>query len=271
MLSPEQLNSINDFRTLRESSLRREYGWLALAGLFWLSEGDNSSGSTAENPIRLPSRAPAEVGVFTLVEGEVSVKSAKGVAMRINDKSLGGMAKLKPDTSGESDFVFIDDIRIGVIERGGQLAIRVWDPQNPVRLNFAGCKWFKPDEDWRVRAQVETYPEPKAVMIDDIVGIQREAKMHAALAFDVGSQTFRLDAEHLEDDTYDLIFKDSTAGKSTYGAGRYLTTEVAEEETVVIDFNKAYNPPCAFTEFATCPLPPPQNILQVAIEAGEKI
>jgi hypothetical protein len=122
-----------------------------------------------------------------------------------------------------------------------------------------------------VAAKIEAYPEPREFLIDDIVGIQRPVKMDAALVFEIGGKKYRLDAERQEDNSYDIIFKDQTAGKTTYGAGRYLTTEVAEGNTVVIDFNVAYNPPCAFTEFATCPLPLPQNILPIAIEAGEKI
>jgi uncharacterized protein len=263
---------LQDFRAKREASLRREYGWLSLAGLFWLTEGANPLGSAAENPVRLPDRAPGKAGVFTLSNGKVTASAAADVSIRMNDGDLPTAgAELRSDASGEPDFLFIGDIRIVVIERGGQLAIRIWDPQRESRRNFAGCKWFAPNEKYRVTANVETYPEPKKVIVDDIVGIKRPGLMHALLAFEVDGKLYRLEAERLEDNTYDLIFKDGTAGKNTYGAGRYLTTEIAEGDQVVIDFNKAYNPPCAFTEFATCPLPQQQNILDVAIGAGEQI
>ena len=266
------LQQVNDFRSTRESNLKREYGWLSLAGLFWLKEGDNPVGSTADNPVRLPERAPAKVGIFNLHDGQVSITKSPTVSMRINAEPLGdSAAPLKVDTSGEADYLFVDGIRMGVIERAGHLAIRVWDPQNPVRRDFPGCVWYEPDATYRVSAKIEPYPEPREFMIDDIVGIQRPVKMHAALAFELAGKQYRLDGDHQEDNSYDLIFKDLTAGKTTYGAGRYLTTEVAEGDQVVIDFNVAYNPPCAFTEFATCPLPLPQNILPVAIEAGEKV
>ncbi len=266
------LKKVNDFRSTRESNLKREYGWLSLAGLFWLEEGDNPFGSEAGNPIRLPERAPAQAGVFTLQDGHVSIKKSPDVSIRMNKDELGNVpAALKFDTSGEGDYLFIGDIRFMVIERAGNLAIRVWDPQSSVRRDFADCIWYEPDARYRVTAKIEPYPEPREFLIDDIVGIQRPAFMHAALAFQLDGKEYRLDAERQDDNSYDIIFKDLTAGKTTYGAGRYLTTDVAEGDQVVIDFNVAYNPPGAFTQFATCPLPLPQNILPVAIEAGEKV
>ncbi|MCL5428903.1 MAG: DUF1684 domain-containing protein [Chloroflexi bacterium] len=285
------LTKVIDFRKTREGNLRREYGWLSLAGLFWLREGDNTFGSAADNPIRLPERAPAQAGVFTLHHGHVTITKAPDVSIRLNKDELGNVsAALKVDTSGDPDYLFLDDpssphslrsgqapsgllgtsLRMMVIERAGKLAIRVWDPQSPVRGDFAGCIWYEPDARFRVNAKIETYPQPRQFMIDDIVGIQRPVTMHAALAFELNGREYRLDAERQDDNSYDIIFKDTTAGKSTYAAGRYLTTEVAEGDQVIVDFNYAYNPPCAFTAFATCPLPLPQNILPVAIEAGEK-
>ncbi len=265
------LDDLNTFRAKREASLRREYGWLSLAGLFWLQEGENTFGSAADNPVRLPPRAAAHAGSFTLRAGQVTVTPAEGVALRLNDTEFkGASAALKPDASVQPDFLFLGDLRLTVIERGGQPAIRVWDPQSAVRRDFSGCVWFEPDIRYRVSATVETYAKPKQVMIEDIVGITRPAEMHAALAFTLDGKQYRLDAELLEDGSYDLIFKDNTAGSGTYPAGRYLTSEVPQGGRVVIDFNYTYNPPCVFTEFATCPLPLPQNVLPVAIEAGEK-
>ena len=265
------LDDLTTFRANREAKLRREYGWLSLAGLFWLQEGENAVGSADGNPVHLPANAPAHAGFFTLRAGLVTITPAKDVILRLNNSELNGTsASLKPDVSGQPDFLFLGDLRLGVIERGGKPAIRAWDPQSAVRRDFPGCVWFERDARYRVRAKVQAYAEPKPVMIEDIIGITRPAQMHAALAFELDGKPYRLDAELLEDGSYDLIFKDSTAGKSTFPAGRYLTTEAAEGDEVVIDFNYAHNPPCAFTEFATCPLPLPQNILPLAIQAGEK-
>lgn len=271
------LTSVYEFRYNREASLRREYGWLSLAGLFWLEEGENAVGSAAGRAIELPARAPANAGAFTLRENQVILTPTAEATLYVGDTLLTSVSNpLKVDASGEPDLIFIGDpntgdrIRMMIIDRAGNLAVRVWDPQSRVRRDFAGCVWYEPTDKFRVTAKIETYPEPREFMIDDIVGIQRPVKMHAALAFEIDGKEHRLDGERQEDGTYDLIFKDLTAGKITYGAGRYLTTEVAQGDSVVIDFNVAYNPPCAFTAFATCPLPLPQNILPVAIEAGEK-
>ncbi|MGH2582397.1 MAG: DUF1684 domain-containing protein, partial [Anaerolineales bacterium] len=211
------------------------------------------------------------LGSFELADGVVFMKPTPPTELRLGDSLVSKQQPILPDTSGAPDYIFVDSIRIGVIERAGQFAIRVWDPQNPVRLNFAGCTWFDPKPKWRNQARIETYNEPKTILIDDIVGIQRPVEMHGALAFEVDEVTHRLDAERLEDNSFNIIFKDKTAGITTYSAGRYLITEIAEGDHVMIDFNVAYNPPCAFTAFATCPLPPPQNVLPIAIEAGEKL
>jgi uncharacterized protein (DUF1684 family) len=265
------MNSVADFRTRREASIRSEYGWLALAGLFWLSQGENAIGSGHDNPVRLPGRAPARVGVFTLTDGEVTLTPEPSFDIRLNDQPLAATSRtLKPDASGKPDYIFVGDIRMMVIERAGELAIRVWDPQNPVRQNFAGCDWYAPDESYRVRAKVERFAKPKTVMVVDSIGMERPGELHAALTFERHGELHRLEAEARDDGTYYIIFRDATAGKTTYGSGRYLTTEVAKDGEVIIDFNIAYNPPCAFTEFATCPLPLPENILPIAIEAGEK-
>ncbi len=253
-----------------EERLRRAYSWLSLAGLFWLQEGENAFGSAAENPVRLPKRAPASAGVFTLAGGEVSVSPVAGVEIMLNDKTVAPGTRLHSDHAEKPDYLFISDLRILVIQRGDKLAIRVWDPQRANRQNFGGRVWWPPDAAARVPARAVRYDPPKNVIIDDIVGIQQPGVMHAALHFEWRGQPCSLDAELLGDGNYDLLFKDATAGKGSYPAGRFLVSEAAEGDLVILDFNKAYSPPCAFTDFATCPLPLPQNILSVAIEAGEK-
>jgi uncharacterized protein (DUF1684 family) len=264
------MDTVADFRARREASIRSEYGWLSLAGLFWLREGENAVGSGHGSPILLPGRAPARAGVFTVSNGQVTYTPEPGFEVRLNYAPLTSISPtLKTDASGQ-DFMHIGDIQMVMIERAGELAIRVWDPQNPVRQNFAGCEWYPNNERFRVRAKVEQFAAPKTVMVVDSIGMERPGELHAALTFELGGAMHKLEAEARDDGTYYIIFRDATAGKTTYGSGRYLTTEVAKDGKVIIDFNVAYNPPCAFTDFATCPLPLPQNILPIAIEAGEK-
>ncbi len=264
------MDKVADFRARREASIRSEYGWLSLAGLFWLKEGENAVGSGQGNPILLPGRAPARAGVYTLKDRQVTYAPEPGFEVRLNYAPLATTSPaLKTDASGQ-DYIHIADVQMVMIERNGELAIRVWDPQSPVRQNFAGCEWYANDARYRVRAKVQPFAEPKTVMVVDSIGMERPGELHAALTFELDGKQHRLEAEARDDGTYYIIFRDATAGKTTYGSGRYLTTEVAKDGEVVIDFNVAYNPPCAFTEFATCPLPLPQNILPIAIDAGEK-
>ena len=260
---------IEDFRARREAGLRSEYGWLSLAGLFWLAKGENAAGSAPGSQVLLPERAPARTGIFALSDEGVTFTPEPGVVARWNYAPFTETRTVKWDANSP-DYILIGDIQMVVIERAGKLAIRVWDPQSPVRQNFAGCKWWEPRDEFRVHAKVERFAKPKTVMVVDSTGMERPGELHAALSFELGGKQHRLEAEARDDGTYYIIFRDTTAGKTTYGSGRYLTTEVAQDDEVIIDFNIAYNPPCAFTEFATCPLPLPQNILSIAIEAGEK-
>lgn len=270
-MSEDYTHSLLAWRERMDTNLRAEYSWLSLAGLFWLKEGENRFGSAPGNDIVLPKgSAPAQAGVF-LVEGKtVTLGLMPNIDARLDDEPAPDGAVLQPDVSGKPNFLYLASLRMVLIERGGQLAIRLWDSQHPNRLNFGGRVWYEPDSNWRVTARIEPYDPPKPVTIPDMLGNDNEGHMHAALAFEVDGRTYRLDAEKLETGAYYIMFRDATAGKTTYPAVRYLTTEVAEADSVIIDFNKAYSPPCAFTEFATCPLPPPGNVLGVAVEAGEK-
>lgn len=270
-MGTDYLATISTWRNEMDTNLRSDYSWLALWGLFWLDEGDNLIGSAEDSKILLPERIASNLGSVVLNNGQVSVALKNGAELRLNENEvLAADHILQPDVSGKPDFLFASDIRMMLVERAGQLAIRVWEPQHPKRANFSGRQWFDTTDNFRVEATIQSYDPPKQVIVDDILGFQQEGEMHASLHFSIGGQEQRLDAEKLDSGAYYIIFKDSTANKETYPSGRYLVTEVANVEKVVIDFNRAYNPPCAFTEHATCPLPRPENILKVAIEAGEK-
>jgi hypothetical protein len=178
---------------------------------------------------------------------------------------------LRPDSTGSPDVLEMGALSLTVIERGGRLGIRLKDRNSPVRKAFTGLRWFEIDEDYRVEARWVSHPQPKPVKVPNVLG-QTEAMPSPGYAeFTLGGKSVRLDGV-LEDPHAEQLFfilRDRTSGKETYGAGRFLYADLPQGGKVVLDFNKAYNPPCAFTPYATCPLPPPQNWMPVRVEAGE--
>jgi uncharacterized protein len=236
-----------------EASLKAPNGWLSVAGLFWLHEGANVLGSDPQSDVVLPASAPKTAGALDLKGGKVTYEK------RV----------LKSDLTGHPDVVKIGDVSLTIIERGGKVGVRLRDPNAASRRDFAGCKWFGTDTAWRIHAKWVAYPEPKKIAITNILGMTEAESSPGYAEFAVKGKTMRLEPVS-EDGGLFFIFKDATSGKTTYGAGRFLDTEMPKAGEVELDFNKAYNPPCAFTAFATCPLPPKQNVLASAIEAGEK-
>jgi uncharacterized protein len=236
-----------------EASLKAPNGWLSVAGLFWLHAGDNVLGSDPQSDVVLPARAPKRAGVLKLAGGKVTF----------------GNRQLKSDAAGKADVVKIGDLAMTVIERGDRVGVRLKDPNAQTRRDFTGCKWFTADAAWRVRAKWVAYAKPKKIAITNILGMTDQEDSPGYAEFSLKGQIMRLEPVS-EDGGLFFIFKDATSGKTTYGAGRFLDTDLPKSGALELDFNKAYNPPCAFTAFATCPLPPKQNVLTAAIEAGEK-
>jgi uncharacterized protein len=242
------------WRAAYETSLKAQDGWLSVAGLFWLHEGDNVLGSDAQSDVVLPAGGPKRAGVLHLGGGKVTFRN------RI----------LKSDISGQTgDVVKIGDVSLTIIERGGKTGARLRDPNAETRREFTGCEWFPADAAWRVSAKWVTYPQPRKIPITNILGMTDEEVSPGYAEFTVQAKTVRLEPV-VEDGGLFFIFKDATSGKTTYGAGRFLDSAMPKAGVVELDFNKAYNPPCAFTAFATCPLPPRQNVMALAIDAGEK-
>lgn len=275
-MSVDYLAQLNAWRADMGERLRAPYSWLTLTGLFWLDEGENSLGSAPGSRVLLPARAPGGLGSLHLANGQVSLHPTPDAALSAGanpaagEAPVSGETRLHDDHSEQPTFVFWEDVRILVLRRGDRYAIRIWDPQRPERQTATGRVWFPPDPAARVTARIERYESPVRVLRDDIVGIQQETEMHAVLHFEYGGVHCAPQAELLEDGTYYLLVKDASAGKGSYGAGRFLTSETPTGDEVVLDLNKLYSPPCAFTKFATCPLPQASNVLPVAIEVGER-
>ncbi|HEY6051524.1 MAG TPA: DUF1684 domain-containing protein, partial [Thermoanaerobaculia bacterium] len=211
------------------------------------------------------------LGTITLSGKEAAFSAAGGVNVEIGGKPATASA-LKSDTSGEPTVVRHGPLRFYVIDRAGRIGVRVKDSENPAVKAFHGIDSFPVELRWRIEARVERHDPPKEISVPNVLGAINPEKSPATLVFDVGGKTCRLDAVDEEGTTdWFVIFGDQTNGHETYGGGRFLyVTPPAPGAPAVVDFNKAYNPPCVFSPYATCPLPPSQNRLAVRIEAGEK-
>ncbi|MFN2494134.1 MAG: DUF1684 domain-containing protein [Pyrinomonadaceae bacterium] len=268
---------IQKWRTGRLASLIREDSWLTLVGLFWLDEGENRFGSGAKNAIVLPqNKTPLVAGAFWLKDGRVRLAAESGAGITTDGKPLDDAAKtveLRDDTDDRGPTVLkLGTLIINVVKRSDRVGVRVKDTQSAARLQFKGLEYFPVDPKSRIEASFERYEPPKTIPITNVLSMTDNETSPGALAFEVGGQTYRIDPilEKGETDLFVMI-ADGTTGTETYGAGRYLYVPPPDDSgKVVIDFNKAYNPPCAFTNYATCPLPPRQNHLPFRIEAGEK-
>lgn len=264
--------AINEWHEQREQRLTKPDSWLSLAGLFWLKDGDNTFGSDTSNALVFPAgKARPFFGHFYVRAGKVKVILQKDAAVTIDGRVI-YEATLKNDTEGQPAIMKYGSLSWYVIKRGDRFLIRLKDSENPAIQNFTGIERFPVDKRWRVRAKLEPYNPPKKLEIVNVLGQKSETDCPGALVFEIEGKEYRLDPEgKTGDKRWFLNFSDETSGRETYGAGRYLVLEAPNAKgQTFIDFNKAYNPPCAFSPYATCPLPPKQNHLSIKITAGEK-
>lgn len=263
---------IEKWRAERLEEINGENGWNTLVGLFWLHEGKNRLGSDPSNDIALPpDRAPKFAGSLWL----------QGTTVRLDANPKAGITKvgkrisklvLRTDADGFPTALKLGSLTMFVIKRGEKFGLRVKDKSHPARLHFPGLDYFPLDVNWKLEAKLEPYVPPKVIPIANVLGMIDNMASPGAFVFELKGKTFRLDPV-LEKGSKQLfvIFADTTSGKETYGAGRYVYVDPPDKDgRVIIDFNKAHNPPCAFTKYATCPLPPRQNRLPIRVEAGEK-
>jgi uncharacterized protein (DUF1684 family) len=262
------------WRQNRSSSLTSDSGWLTLAGLFWLKDGDNSFGSDPGNELVLNNASLAgKAGTFTVSGSQVSFTAAAAAGILLNGQPLGatGPVKLASDARGEPTELASGALRFFVIERSGKLGVRVRDLKNPRRLQFRGLEYFPISNKWALSARFVPYQPARPIRIINILGMEEDDVSPGAVVFSKNGREWRLDTvlESPGDETLFIMFADATSGHETYGAGRFLTIPMPVGGVALLDFNKAYNPPCALNDFATCPLPPPQNRLQLRVDAGE--
>jgi len=264
--------AIEKWRAERLKEVNGADGWTTLVGLFWLREGENKFGSGRSNEIILPAKsAPKVAGSIRLDNGVVRLEAKPEAGITFEGKTVTELV-LQSDDGGKPTILALRSLKLFVIKRGDKLGLRVKDTENPARSHFAGLDSFPIDVNWRVEAKFEPYNPPKIIPIVNVLGMVDNMTSPGSLVFEIRGKSHRLEPV-LEKGSKELfiIFADLTTGKETYGAGRYLYADPPDAGgKVVLDFNKAHNPSCAFTKFATCPLPPRQNRLAVRIEAGEK-
>ena len=272
VVDPAYRKTVEDWRKKAEESLKRDRGWLTLSGRYVLKPGENRFGTAPTNDVVFPKGAgPAGMGSVFVEPGRgVRVKTVEGLKMKAAD---GEFTERMMTTSTENrDWVsFGTRAHFHVIERNGKYVLRLADNESAVRGTFGGRVWYGVDDNYRVAAKFVAYDPPRTVSIVNVLDEVSDEAAPGYVEFELNGRPHRFDVVG-DDAGLFIIFKDATAGDTTYGSGRFLYVEKkpAPNERFVLDLNRAYNPPCAFSEFTTCPLPPKQNILKVRIEAGEK-
>ncbi len=276
-IDPAYVQALDAWHAKRIESLRSETGWLTLVGLHSLKAGENSVGSAAGSDVKLIDKAPARVGTLTVADGSFFFQAAPGADARV--ESSGGVpaqaavdtVTMISDAHERPTTIDVGPLLFYVIERGQMSFLRVKDRQSEVRKAFTGIERFPVDPRWRVVAKLEKHDPPLTVSVPDVLGQTSDEPSPGTLSFTLAGHACRLIPTGEPGSQLFIIFGDATNGATTYGAGRFLYADPpADDGTVVLDFNKAINPPCAFTPFATCPLPPQGNKLSFAVEAGEK-
>lgn len=265
---------IERWRTARDVGLRSPDGWLSLVGLYMLHEGEASVGSGSGNEIVLPPSAPEKLGSLVLSQGKGILHVTTNAPLLVNGAPLAqGMATvdLFDNSNGQTaTVVTVGSLSMNLHKFGKEIALRVRDRTSQAIAEFAGCRWYAIQPEYRVRGHLTRQASPTPIEVSTSVDTLAEYQSVGVVKFELLGRPLTLLASAASKPTeLFIILHDTTAGRTTYGAGRYLYADVDEAGNVTLDFNKAYNPPCAFTHYATCSLPPRENFLPVAIEAGE--
>jgi len=268
-VSPYQ-TEIERWRERQEAELRADDGWLTLAGLFWLEEGVNRFGASPDNEIVLPEdSAPDYAGSIAFHAGAATLHAEPSVGVSVGGKLVIGATQLRSDAEAESDLITLGDLTMVLIRRGARHAIRLWDRRSPARQAFSGRRWYPVREAYRLTAHFVPRDPPHTLAVPNILGETEPRLSPGYAAFTINGQAYSLDAVTEGEELF-FIFRDQTGGDTTYPAGRFLKAAFPQNGQITLDFNRAYSPPCAFTAFATCPLPPAQNRLALRVDAGEK-
>ncbi len=269
--SPEYIQSINDWHSKRIENLKKPDGWLSLVGLYWLNEGVNTFGSAKDNDIVFPEgTADDHIGEFIKKDSVITLKVYDNVKVLSKEMPVKETI-LIDDTKPNRTVLNHKNLIFYVIKRGpDKYGIRLKDTHSKLLKEFKGIERFPVNVDWKFNAKFVPYNPPKELNIPTIIGTIEKEMSPGKLVFSKDGNEYSLDVTNAGDSFF-IVFADETSGEETYGAGRFLYTSKPDSNgIVVLDFNKAYNPPCAFTKYATCPLPTKDNYLKLKVTAGEK-
>ncbi len=262
------VESVQAWRDKHETDYRRD--WVTIAGLHELEPGTHSIGSAKTSLLRLPEGVPAETGRVLVADGWVRYEPAAGVEVSLNGKPSTGTVVLKEPGKDAENEVTVGDVTFAVHESGKRLMLRVWDPDGAQVKAFAGFAWFPIDPNYRVVAKFIPDDKPGTVPIENTYGDRDVVATEGVVEFALNGETVRLRPFTTRPKRFYFVFRDGSSGHETYATARFLYSDLRDDGTTVLDFNQAYNPPCAFNKYTTCPLPLKENRLALKILAGEK-
>jgi len=264
---PSYVETIESWQAEHEANLKKDSSWLTVAGLYWLREGENWVGAGGTNDFVLPEgSAPNVVGVFELEDRTATFTAADGVTVTHHDEPVQTVVL----EMGAKHALAINDLTMWLHYSGPRLAIRLRDLSSTLRKEFTGLKWFPVDPRYKVKAEFTPHAEPKKVDMLNILGDIESFESPGYVEFEIMGQSVRMEPLSAREGALKFVFRDGTSGKEVYPAARFLRTEAPKNGEVTIDFNRAYNPPCAYNPHTTCEIPTKENRLEIRIEAGEK-
>ena len=270
------LASLADWRRDYEDELRQDWGWLTVTGLHWIEDGVHALGSAADAEIRLE---PGVAGTDSEVPPVAARIARSGHVVELEVVTAGSV--LRDGSPAESQRLRFNGSQgerftVGhqsflVVQRGDRVGVRTWDNDSEQRRAYDGAVWFEPDDAFRTTAKFRRFDEPRVIGYLNVLGDEKSVLVSGDWVFTLQGREFSLISLADEDSAPFFVFRDGTSGTETYGASRFLKAGLPVDGTITLDFNRAYNPPCAFTPHATCPLPPRQNIMDIRVTAGERL
>lgn len=267
-LPADHVQQVEQWRAKHEADYRRD--WVSIAGLYPLRQGPNTAGTAPANDIRLTGALPPELGTFTLQGLEVRFAPAAGAKVTLKGEPVTSSIVLKEDSTTTPDELLVGDVRLVIHKSGDTRSLRVRDPNGPLAKRFLGFHWFPIEARHRAVGRFIRDPEPKSIQVVNTYGDVDTYKSEGVIEFTLDGRRLTLRPFTTRPNRFYIVFRDASSGSETYEAARFLYADLLEDGTTVLDFNEAYNPPCAFNPYTTCPIPIPENRIPVKVLAGEK-